>query len=485
MRVAVLSLLHLTACLVVEGLSRPRRPFIVLVDPVDDFGTATRIEERVLGDEVELVRVYSEGISRLLKLEGMSSEQSADLEEQTVRSVDEALLKDLPSELCLGVLCESDTGLRLAEELGSAILPRLYNSRSSRRDKFMQQAELKAAGLRSIRTLLTENWEEARAFLTLTSGDMVGRPCVLKPSRGSASVGVTKASTLTEAETQFRSLLVSPFNLGFSNGTLQRHVLVQEHIQGPVELAIDTVSLNGKHKITASWRYDKRELNGAPFVYFSSEAVDEKFLLYDADPSSAASSVDLASVHSYVSAVLDALGVLNGPCHIEVIWANDGSPVLVEANVGRFHGQDFIGISNLVWGCNSVDLAIDALYMAGTDAAKKLSPALLAKASASWSAVGDRHGNIRCFGKIAHLSSHVEGTLLEPPLADEEALRAVMPSLFVWRPFYQGTIGERVEKTVDLRTAAGYALLVSQSLEEISEDYNNLVAFQKEWLVAN
>ena len=111
----------------------------MFVDPVDDFGTATRIEERVLKDEVELVRVYSDGISRLLKLEGMSSEQLANLEEQTVRSVDEALLKDLPSELCLGVLCESDTGLRLAEELGSAILPRLYNSRSSRRDKRVEK----------------------------------------------------------------------------------------------------------------------------------------------------------------------------------------------------------------------------------------------------------------------------------------------------------------------------------------------------------
>lgn len=44
-------------------------------------------------------------------------------------------------------------------------------------------------------------------------------------------------------------------------------MLLQEYLQG-VEYVVDTVSRNGVHKCVAIWRYDKREFNGAPFVYF-------------------------------------------------------------------------------------------------------------------------------------------------------------------------------------------------------------------------
>ena len=47
-------------------------------------------------------------------------------------------------------------------------------------------------------------------------------------------------------------------------------VLVQEWIEG-VEYAVDTVSRDGEHKVTAMWRYDKRPVNGGPFVYFCTE----------------------------------------------------------------------------------------------------------------------------------------------------------------------------------------------------------------------
>ena len=55
-------------------------------------------------------------------------------------------------------------------------------------------------------------------------------------------------------------------------------VLVQEWIEG-VEYAVDTVSRDGEHKVTAMWKYDKRPVNGGPFVYFCTEL--EGFRVYD------------------------------------------------------------------------------------------------------------------------------------------------------------------------------------------------------------
>lgn len=56
----------------------------------------------------------------------------------------------------------------------------------------------------------------------------------------------------------------------FCSGSVSNAVLVQEWIEG-VEYAVDTVSRDGEHKVTAMWRYDKRPVNGGPFVYFCTE----------------------------------------------------------------------------------------------------------------------------------------------------------------------------------------------------------------------
>ena len=34
---------------------------------------------------------------------------------------------------------------------------------------------------------------------------------------------------------------------------------------------VDSVSRAGEHKVVALWRYDKGDVNGAPFVYFGAE----------------------------------------------------------------------------------------------------------------------------------------------------------------------------------------------------------------------
>ena len=39
----------------------------------------------------------------------------------------------------------------------------------------------------------------------------------------------------------------------------------------------------------------------------------------------------------------------------------NGEPVLIEANVGRWHGQDTVTICNMCYGYNAVELTIDSI----------------------------------------------------------------------------------------------------------------------------
>jgi hypothetical protein len=87
-----------------------------------------------------------------------------------------------------------------------------------------------------------------------------------------------------------------------------------------VEYIVDCVSRDGEHKCVAVWAYDKRPVNGAPFVYFGQRPLSV------ADPV-------VPKVIEYTYCVLDALGIENGATHSEMIVdASSGEPCLVECN---------------------------------------------------------------------------------------------------------------------------------------------------------
>ena len=57
---------------------------------------------------------------------------------------------------------------------------------------------------------------------------------------------------------------------------------MMEYLDG-TEYVIDTVSRDGVHRVCAIWKYDKRSVNGANFVYFGMElrsAADKVGLQY-------------------------------------------------------------------------------------------------------------------------------------------------------------------------------------------------------------
>lgn len=91
-----------------------------------------------------------------------------------------------------------------------------------------------------------------------------------------------------------------------------------------------------------------------------------------------------------------------------------------------------------------------------------------------------------------HLVSAVEGILkvpprhldrVDPPTREEigedgnDALG--FSSLFRWAGKYNcDSVGEMVEKTIDLHTTAGYALLIHPDKATVDSDYRDLVELQ-------
>lgn len=140
----------------------------------------------------------------------------------------------------LGVVCESDTGLRLSEQCSFDLSLSTSNGvNEGRRDKYMMQEQLKhffkstsvdnitsssvadfstpPSSPPFVRQILTDKWSEAKSFLlSLEESGVFPAACVIKPSRGAASVGVSKATHMEGAEKQFKALLGTP---GYANGT--------------------------------------------------------------------------------------------------------------------------------------------------------------------------------------------------------------------------------------------------------------------------
>jgi len=200
---------------------------------------------------------------------------------------------------------------------------------------------------------------------------------------------------------------------------------------------VDTVSRDGVHKLACIWVYDKREANGAKFVYFGMRVVDghsEKGM----------------KLFEYMKGVLDALGIRNGPAHGEVMWTSTG-PCLVEVGA-RPHGAEgtFIPIADKCVGYNQVQMSVDAYCDEKAFAAYPSVPSLKFGYGAIIDLVSFVSGDLKCIGKkeadaIKSLPTFVSFNMLPKP-------------------------GDKISKTIDCFTAAGSVSLFGKTLNDIDRD---------------
>lgn len=216
----------------------------------------------------------------------------------------EAVAKHNP----VAVIAAGELGVELADHLSEALDLPTNGSRLStaRRDKFVQVDTVKAAGLRGAEQLLVEDecvltdWHRA-----------VGGRVVVKPLRSAANDGVSICDTPEESAAAFQRILDSHTVFSETNSA----AVVQEYLVG-TEYVVDTVSRDGHHRATDVWKYSKMSVPGVRDRITGGHLIPVE-------------STVRQEVVDYAFEVLDALGILHGPAHLELILTEDG-PCLVE-----------------------------------------------------------------------------------------------------------------------------------------------------------
>jgi biotin carboxylase len=303
-----------------------REEAVVIVDP---FSSGALLAEKVVAGGRHCVRVFAEFESPVASFvsEAYAAVQYDATLQHDDRSPDVAAAADttaaalsaLPWPI-VAVLPGAETGVELADRLAVRLGTRNNGEElcEARRNKFIMGETVRAAGVRAVQQTKAKGWGDVERFLRDWNPDPF--VVVVKPIQSAGSDDVFKCTSLGEVRAAFDKINGSANMLG----VLNEGVLVQEFLDG-TEYVIDSVSRDGVHKVTAIWEYDKRSVNDANFVYFGMSL----------RPATGELERQLIE---YSDSVLDALGIVNGPGHMEVKVCRDG-PCLVEVG-SRCHGGE-------------------------------------------------------------------------------------------------------------------------------------------------
>ena len=127
-------------------------------------------------------------------------------------------------------------------------------------------------------------------------------------------------------------------------GEVNEGVLVQEFIDG-TEYFVNTVSLNGKHRLVEVLRYAERLSSVGSMIY------DYDGFISETDPA-------FKPLVEYTHKALDALGIQNGPSHAEIMIDQQG-PVMMEI-AARIDGVCGQNIQQECYGTSLYELTLDA-----------------------------------------------------------------------------------------------------------------------------
>lgn len=237
-----------------------------------------------------------------------------------------------PAALLTGV----ESGVELADALSERLGLRTNGTVLSpaRRDKALMIDTVRAAGLRVVRQLESRDWAAISTWYRTIGGRVV-----LKPVRSLGNDGVFFCDDEDQARSAFERILGSRSVLTERNHT----VLAQEYVYG-TEYAVNTVSLDSEHRVTDIWEQQHLHFNGVRDLLGGSRLL-------------AAGAQEHDRLTPYVFAVLDALGIRNGPAHTEVRLTPDG-PCLIEVGA-RLSGADIPVLVGKAIGTGQLELTAD------------------------------------------------------------------------------------------------------------------------------
>ncbi len=326
------------------------------------------------------------------------------------------------------VLAGAETGVPLADALAERLgLPGNGSALShARRDKHAMAEAVRAAGLNAVQQLRTGDAAEAVAWARARAD----WPVVVKPLDSAGTEGVFFCEEAEEIEAAFAATAGRPNALGGSNDEL----LVQELLRGP-QVFTDSISWDGVHHVSETWRSTKRLVHGTCDMYDFEDLLEPR-----------GEEQDL--VAAYVRGVLDALGIRYGSAHTELVLTERG-PVLIECGA-RMQGTI---LDRVVDRCtpSHVTVTVDAY----------LDPASVARRAAS-------PAPLREHARVVTLISQHEGRIVAVRHDELERLPSYAGAVAMLGP------GDRIARTFDLFTSPGTVYLVHPDEARLREDYTRL-----------
>ncbi|MFJ7203402.1 ATP-grasp domain-containing protein [Streptomyces sp. NPDC098789] len=242
-------------------------------------------------------------------------------------------------------------------------------------DKHAMRRRLAETGVDETPVARVADAAELRAFLAEH-----GTPCVVKPTQGAGSFGVSVVRDVDEAEQAFaraaRDFEVIP----------DAGVLVERFHVGP-QFSVEAFSEDGEHEILAITR---KYSDPVGFVEVGHVVPAEL------DPE------QRESVHTYVRRLLDALDIRYGVTHTEVVLT-DAGPRVIETHV-RLAGDEIPYLVQDVTGVDLVDCVVRQTLGQSVlpDIRKTLAdPSVDRRPEAIWFAVPRARGTLTAINGLA------------------------------------------------------------------------------------
>lgn len=340
----------------------------------------------------------------------------------------------LTEELCTlkvtGVAAGSESGVPLADMLSHRLRLRGNSPQSSaaRRSKAEMARALRTAGLDHPRGAVVRAAAEAIAWF-ITKGLA---EAVVKPLDSAGTDNVRICTGPAEVADATSAVLTAHNFFGVRN----EEALVQERLTGR-EYFVNTVSADGEHRMIETWLYSKvRGPSGAPIYDYYEPA----------EPEAAATH----AVHTYLRRALDALGVINGAAHSEVMLTDRG-PVLIECGA-RLGGSSQPWVPEKYSGTSQV--AVLAQYLLDPASVKKFDDTKIRYTQA-----------VR---KMSLINRH-------PGIATAKDWTARISSLdTVIGVFPAVDTGSSLLPTCDVVSSPGYVYLAAVDKDTIERDYRTI-----------
>jgi len=248
----------------------------------------------------------------------------------------ETLLSKLRSYVLFCILPGSERGVPLANALSAKLnlLPNDQRVAHAYSNKGIMADTVKAAGLKIPQQSAVTSEQQINSLIL----DGLNWPIIIKPSNSMGSENVNLCSNEKELRQSF-------YRITHSVNRLQREneeCIIQEYLKG-TEYAIDTVSYDGNHYITAIWQYHKLNSDIIGIVPFhSKQLINSQGNIQ-------------TRLQDYLYPLLDSLGIRYGPAHTELVIEED-EVMLMEMGVRLHGGIPAIKMSSQCSGESQVDI---------------------------------------------------------------------------------------------------------------------------------